>query len=152
MRACVLALAVSVCALPDVGGPRKTENDKGALERRASGEADRADEERRLADCSGYGTVLLSRHECPRSLNFPDVPVGFNSDNCEDASCGEICEGDGVCDTSQGHDNCFIADDDDWDVYRKICDSPLDETSPSSTAPPFSIGPFIKDSDGGGDY
>ena len=38
MRACVLALAVSVCALPDVGGPRKTENDKGALERRASGD------------------------------------------------------------------------------------------------------------------
>ena len=28
----------------------------------------------------------------------------------------------------------------------------MDETSPSSTAPPFSIGPFIKDSDGGGDY
>ena len=80
IRACVLALAVSVCALPGVGGPRKTENDKGALERRASGEADRADEERRLADCSGYRTVDLPDSQlgfCPLSLNFPDVPVGF---------------------------------------------------------------------------
>ena len=63
IRACVLALAVSVCALPDVGGPprRETERlkDKGALERRASGEAERADEERRLADCDGYRTVDL---------------------------------------------------------------------------------------------
>ena len=82
MRGCVLALAVSVCALPEVGGPprRETERlkkDKGALERRASGEAERADEQRRLADCNGYGQVLLPRHECPRSLNFPDVPVGL---------------------------------------------------------------------------
>ena len=62
MRACVLALAVSVCALPDVGGPRREterlKKDKG-VERRASGEADRADEERRLADCDGYRTVDL---------------------------------------------------------------------------------------------
>ena len=77
IRACVLALAVSVCALPDVGGPprRETERlkDKGALERRASGEAERADEERRLADCDGYRTVDLPDAQfgfCPLTASF----------------------------------------------------------------------------------
>ena len=129
MRGCVLALAVSVCALPEVGGPprRETERlkkDKGALERRASGEADRADEERRLADCDGYRTVDLPDQQfgfCPNSLNFPDVPVGFDDDDCEDANCGEICEGDGVCDTTNSQNHCFG----DFDVYRKICEGRL---------------------------
>ena len=65
---------------------------------------------RRLCD---YSVVPLTASECPSS---------FDADlNCNDADCGQLCEGDGECGTTQNANNCDGLGPGDYDMYRKVC-------------------------------
>jgi hypothetical protein len=71
---------------------------------------------RRRLGCD-YTARPLAASECPSSL-----PSGFNDYNCDGAACGELCDGDGECGTTNGENNCPDLGDGGWDLYQKVCD------------------------------
>ena len=56
--------------------------------------------------------IPLDKKECPTKKSK------LNVQNCEKASYGELCEGDGECGTTQNLDNC-IFEGEGYDIYRK---------------------------------
>ena len=65
---------------------------------------------RRLGECGG-GHIILSPGK------WTDCGDAGIMDNCEDAACNALCEGDGECDTDNDLDNCGSG----YDIYKKTC-------------------------------
>ena len=61
-------------------------------------------------------------------MEASECPADADLENCDVVECGELCEADGECETSDILDNCHIRG---YDVYRKFC-----ETSPPTTSAP----------------
>ena len=61
-----------------------------------------------------------------------ECPADADLENCDVVECGELCEADGECDTSDILDNCHIRG---YDVYRKFCETSSPTTSAPSPAP-----------------
>ena len=69
------------------------------------------------ASC-GFCLTAINATECPQN---PDLP------NCFAVEVGDLCEGDGECDTLGSLDNCVTVSG-NWDVYRKS----VDELTPTT--------------------
>ena len=97
----------------DADGDSRAAHAKGGEERAARNlDASDAVATRRRLSCD-YSVVPLTASECPSS---------FDADlNCNDADCGQLCEGDGECGTTQNANNCGGLGPGDYDMYRKVC-------------------------------